>query len=74
MARLGLETEIVDRQVVQRTVARFREARVVLPTFAELADPARMAPPVRAALAAVDPDAAHPANLFRVNQNIQPAA
>ena len=39
MARLGLETEIVDHAVYGRTVQRFREAGVVLPTFAELADP-----------------------------------
>jgi cysteine synthase len=67
MARLGLETEIVDKKVHERTVARFRAARIVLPTFAELAEPARI-PAARAAeLAAVDPDAAHPANLFRVH-------
>ena len=67
MAKLGLEKEIVDRSVYDRTVARFREAKIVLPTFAELADPTTIAPEVRAALADVDPDAAHPLNLFRVH-------
>jgi cysteine synthase len=67
MARLGLEKEIVDRAVYDRTVARFREANVVLPTFAELAEPTSIAAATRAALPAVDPDAAHPANLFRVH-------
>jgi len=67
MARLGLEREVVDRDAVARTVARFREAKVVLPTFAELADPTTLSPGVRAALADVDPDAAHPLNLFRVH-------
>ncbi len=67
MAKLGMEREIVDHAVYERTVARFREASIVLPTFAELADPTTIAPPVRAALAAVDPDAAHPLNLFRVH-------
>ena len=47
---------------------RFREAGVVLPTFAQLADPAtHPAPSARAALADVDPDAPDPLNLFRVH-------
>ncbi len=67
MARLGLEQHIVDRGVYDRTVQRFKEAHIVLPTFAELAEPARMPAAVRSALASIDPDAAHPLNLFRVH-------
>src|SRR5580658_7263452 len=67
MAKLGLEKEIVDAGVYERTVARFREAKIVLPTFAELADPTTIAPAMRASLAGVDPDAASPKNLFRVH-------
>jgi cysteine synthase len=67
--RLGLEREMVDADVYERTVGRFREQRVVLPTFAELADPAKIPEPVREALARIDPDAPHPLNLFRVHWN-----
>ncbi len=67
MTRLGIEDRIVDRAARGRTIARFREAGVVLPTFAELADPGRIAPEIRASLASVDPDAPHPLNLFRVH-------
>ncbi|MBI5837696.1 MAG: pyridoxal-phosphate dependent enzyme, partial [Candidatus Eisenbacteria bacterium] len=67
MARLGLEREIGDRSVYDRTVQRFREARILLPTFAQLADPALAPAGVRAALAGVDPDSPHPLNLFRVH-------
>ncbi len=67
MARLGLETHVIDRAVVERTARRFAEAGIVLPTFAELADPTRIAPSVREALAKVDPDVPHPLNLFRVH-------
>jgi cysteine synthase len=67
LARLGLEREVVDRAVYERTVARFREAGVVLPTFGELADPTTIPASTRQALASVDPDAAHPQNLFRVH-------
>ncbi len=67
MARLGLDTEIVDREVYGRTVGRFREAGIVLPTFAELADPSSISAERRGALAKVDPDAPDPLNLFRVH-------
>ncbi len=67
MSQLGLETEIVDREVYERTVALFRAAKIVLPTFAELADPATIPHAVSESLAAVDPDAADPRNLFRVH-------
>jgi cysteine synthase len=67
MARLGLEREIVDRNVYERTVARFRDAKIVLPTIGELSDPSRIAPEIKAQLKDVDPDSAHPLNLFRVH-------
>jgi cysteine synthase len=67
LRQLGLETDIVDCDVHTRTVARCRATRTVLPTFAELADPARVPAAQRAALAAIDPDAPDPANLFRVH-------
>jgi len=67
MTGLGLERAVVDRGVYGQAVARFRDAGIVLPTFAELAEPLRMSPCVRTALAGVDADAPHPMNLFRVH-------
>ncbi len=67
MTALGLEQHIVDAEVYQRTVRRFRAEKIVLPTFAELADPARIPGAVRHALTGVDPDAADPRNLYRVH-------
>ena len=67
MARLGLETHLVDGDVYQRTLTRFRDAGVVLPTFAELKDPSTIPRAIAERLAAVDPDAPHPLNLFRVH-------
>jgi cysteine synthase len=67
MARLGLERTIVDAEVYKRTLGRFREAGVVLPTFAQLRDPSTIPAAIRARLADVDPDGAHPLNLFRVH-------
>src|SRR5512144_2753190 len=60
-------TEIADRAAYDRAVVRLREARVALPTSEELADPGRIPASVIAGLAGVDPDAAHPLNLFRVH-------
>ena len=61
MPTLGLEDHIVDRGVYDRTVRRFRDAQVLLPTFAELAEPHKIPAAVRHALAAVKPDEAAPA-------------
>ena len=53
MTRLGLEGEIVDRENHARAVAHLRAARVVLPKFSELADPATIPDGISAALADV---------------------
>ncbi len=67
MPSLGLEHQIVDQAVYGRTVERFRERQILLPTLAELAKPSLIAPVIRQALAAVPPDEANPLNLFRVH-------
>jgi Cysteine synthase len=67
MQRPGLELDVVDPGVYERTVGRFAQAGIVMPTFAQLADPGTADPAALAALAGVDPDAAHPANLRRVH-------
>jgi len=62
-----LTTEVVDRRVHERAIRHLRSARVVLPTFAELADPRKVPAAVSDQLAQVDADSAHTANLFRVH-------
>ncbi len=64
---MGLARDLVDRPIYDRAVGRFRDADIVLPTFGELANPAKIPEPVREALASVDPNAPHPLNLFRVH-------
>src|SRR3990170_439493 len=56
-----------DASVDERTVGRFAEAGIALPTFEQLADPGKIPQAIRDELATVDPDAAHPLNLFRVH-------
>ncbi len=67
MQRPGLEREVVDPGVYERTVGRFAQARIVMPTFAQLADPWSAGPGTLDALVGIDPDAADPANLWRVH-------
>jgi cysteine synthase len=62
--QLGLADEVVDEDTRDRAVERFREQGIVLPTFAELADPARID---RARTAGVDKDGPDARNLFRVH-------
>ena len=62
-----MERSVADPSAYARAVERFRERRIALPTFAQLADPAGVSPTVASALPAVGPDEAHPLNLFRVH-------
>lgn len=67
MARLGLEDSIVDRTSYNHSVARFRAAAIVLPTFAQLTNPDQIPEAFARALMGIDPDRPHPLNLFRVH-------
>ena len=67
MTPFDFPTEIDDQKVYRNTMALLGESGVTLPTFAQLADPFTLPESQRASLAAVDPDAADPANLFRVH-------
>jgi cysteine synthase len=65
--QLGLAREIVDERMLDNAVERFRQQRILLPTFAQLADPSAIPVPVRERLQRVDRDAPDPLNLFRVH-------
>src|SRR4051812_16999943 len=65
MSGTVLRPEVVDRGRRRSAVERLRETGVVLPTFAELADPSRSE--LAAVAGDVGPDDAKPANLWRVH-------
>ena len=67
MGPFEFPTDIADRKVFARAVAALRDGGVLLPSFAQLAEPASIPENVTARLAGVDPDAPDPANLFRVH-------
>ncbi|MCY4456473.1 MAG: pyridoxal-phosphate dependent enzyme [Acidimicrobiaceae bacterium] len=66
-ARYGLLQSVVDPQSYQRSVQRFREANILLPTFAQLANPKTIPSDIVGALDGVGRNEAHPLNLFRVH-------
>jgi cysteine synthase len=67
MSSLGVADHLVDQDVRDRAVAHLRSAGIVLPTFAQLADPSRIPASVTDALRDVGPDDADPRNLFRIH-------
>ena len=67
LERLGLTTKVADEATVADTVARFKEQKITLPTFEQLADPSKIPADIVEKLKNVDPDAADPLNLYRVH-------
>ncbi|MFA6954499.1 MAG: pyridoxal-5'-phosphate-dependent protein subunit beta [Thermoanaerobaculia bacterium] len=67
MPHLTLSTSITDAAAYANSVQRFRDAKIALPKFSQLADPSTIPDGVIAQLANVDPQSAHPLNLFRVH-------
>ena len=63
--QFGLADRIVDSESLGRSVERFRERRITLPTFTELADPSRFDHADRVGDA--DPQGPDPRNLWRVH-------
>ncbi len=62
--QLGLADTVIDADSLERSVERFRDRRIVLPTFAELADPSTID---QTLLDGIDKNAPDPHNLFRVH-------
>jgi cysteine synthase len=62
----------VNEQVLSRTVERFRERRVLLPTFAQMRDPSSVPEKIRRRLKDVGLWDLDPANLFRITWKNEP--
>ena len=65
--QLGLARSVVDEASLQRSVERFRQQNIVLPTFGQLADPSTIPDAARQRLIGIGRDDADAANLFRVD-------
>jgi cysteine synthase len=64
---LGLSSEIADQEIYDRTVERFRDQRIALPTFAELRNPSTIPAARLRDLDGLDRNEPDAANLFRVH-------
>ncbi|MFM8483319.1 MAG: pyridoxal-5'-phosphate-dependent protein subunit beta, partial [Actinomycetota bacterium] len=62
--QFGLADRVIDQSALERSVRRFREQGIRLPTFAELADPTRIDP---ALVGDADPQGPDARNLWRVH-------
>lgn len=62
----------VDEQGRRRAAQRARERGILIPTFAEMRDPTRIRPEIRAELGAVGLWDVHPRNLFRITWKNEP--
>ena len=62
----------VDEQVLSRTVERFRERRILLPTFAQMRDPSSVPEKIKTRLKNVGLWDVDPANLFRITWKNEP--
>ena len=62
--QFGLADRVIDQSALERSVRRFREQGIRLPTFAELADPTRIDP---ALVGDADPQGPDGRNLWRVH-------
>ena len=51
----------------RRLIQRFRERKIILPTFAQLEDPTRIPIDIIKELDNISPDEVHPLNLFRIH-------
>ena len=67
LSRFGLFTEIIDDERYKRSVERFKERKIALPTFSQLADPNKIPQSIRTSLSDVDRNDADPLNLYRVH-------
>ncbi|MEJ5240706.1 MAG: pyridoxal-phosphate dependent enzyme [Anaerolineales bacterium] len=69
MARIDLT---VYPERLERAVRRARERNILIPTFAQMKDPSRIPPSIRAELAEIGLWDLHPRNLFRITWHNEP--
>jgi cysteine synthase A len=63
---------VIDQAVLEKTVARFREKNIILPTFAEQRDPNLVPGKIKDKLKKIGLWDLHPLNLFRITWKNEP--
>ena len=62
----------VDEQVLERTIGRFRERRILLPTFAQMQNPETIPQQIKDRLTQIGLGDVDPVNLFRITWKNEP--
>jgi cysteine synthase len=62
----------IEKDRLERAVARARERNIIIPTFAQMKDPTRTPPKIRDELSKIGLWDVHPRNLFRITWKNQP--
>ncbi|HEX4413831.1 MAG TPA: hypothetical protein VH107_09405, partial [Lacipirellulaceae bacterium] len=62
----------VDEKVLARTIARFKERKILLPTFAQMRDPSSVPEKIKQRLKNVGLWDIDPVNLFRITWKNEP--
>jgi len=65
--RLGLATEVLDQGNLDEAIKVFKERKIILPTFSQLANPDTIPKEIQKALEKIGPDDKDPLNLFRIH-------
>ena len=63
--------QAVNQRVLEQTARRCAERGVIIPTFAQLADPQKIPPPIRQRLSRTGMNDLDPVNLFRINGQVE---
>ena len=63
---------VVDQKILEKTVARFRDKNIILPTFAEQRDPGLIPGKIKDKLKGIGLWDLHPLNLFRITWKNEP--
>jgi cysteine synthase len=63
---------VVDQNVLEKTIARFRDKNIILPTFAEQREPERIPGRIKDRLKKIGLWDLHPLNLFRITWKNEP--
>lgn len=69
---IPITDHVVDPVARQKAIARFREKRIILPTFAQMRDPELIPEKIKTALKGIGLWDLHPLNLFRITWKNEP--
>ncbi len=64
--------KIIDNEIIEKSVKKFREKQIILPTFREMRDPSLIPEKIKTALKKIGLWELHPLNLFRINWKNEP--